>query len=174
MRRAGAAAEHGGDAGIESFFQLLGGDEMDMAVNPASCDDFAFTGNDFGRGADDDGDGILRIWVARLADGGDAAFLQADVGFVDAGVIDNQGVGDDGIHRALGAGGLGLPHTVADDFAAAEFYFFAIEGEVAFHFDDQVGVGEVHFVAGGRAIHLGVGGAESWVMGGSFRSAGLS
>ncbi len=32
---AGAAAQHGGHAGIERFLDLLRGDEMDMAVNAA-------------------------------------------------------------------------------------------------------------------------------------------
>ncbi len=52
-----------------------------------------------------------------------------------------------------------LPHAVADDFAAAEFHFFAVGGEILFNFDDQIGVGEPYAIACGRAEHVGVNGA---------------
>ena len=56
---------------------------------------------DLGAGADDDGDAGLRVGIAGLADRRDAAVLQADIGLVDAGVVDDQRVGDDGVDRAL-------------------------------------------------------------------------
>ena len=54
---------------------------------------------------------------------------------------------------------LRLAHAVADHLAAAEFHFFAVGREVAFDFDDELGVGEADPVAGGRAEHFGVGAA---------------
>ncbi len=90
---------------------------------------------------------------------GDAAVLQADIGLVDARVVDDQRVGDDRIDRALGARRLALAHAVADDLAAAELHLLAIGGEVLLHLDEEFGVGEPHLVADGRAEHLGIGGA---------------
>ncbi len=74
-------------------------------------------------------------------------------------VIDDQRIGDDRVDGALGARDLALAHAVADHLAAAELHLLAIGGEVALDLDDQVGVGEAHLVAGGRAEHLGIGGA---------------
>ncbi len=63
--------------------------------------------------------------------------LEADVGLVDAGVVDDQRVGDDGIDGAVGAGDLGLAHAVADHLAAAELHLLAVGGEVPLHLDDR-------------------------------------
>ena len=90
---------------------------------------------------------------------GDAAVLQADVGLVDAGVVDDQRVGDDRVDGALGARRLRLAHAVADHLAAAELHLFAVDGEIAFDLDDEFGVGQPHLVAGRRAVHVGIGGA---------------
>ena len=46
-------------------------------------------------------DARLDVGIAGLADGGDAAVLDADVGLDDAPVVDDQRVGDDGVDRAL-------------------------------------------------------------------------
>ncbi len=82
MSRPRAAAQHRRDAGIERFFQLLWGDEMDVAVNAASSQDFSFARDDFSRWPDDDGYTRLCIRVAGFADGGDAAFFQTHIRFV--------------------------------------------------------------------------------------------
>ncbi len=50
----------------------------------------------------DDVDAGLDVRVAGLADAGDAAVLDADVGLVDAPVVDDQRVGDDGVDGAFG------------------------------------------------------------------------
>ena len=76
---------------------------MDVAVDAAGGEDLALAGDRLGAGADDDVDARLDVRVAGLADGGDAAVAQADVGLDDAGVVDDQRVGDDGVDGALGA-----------------------------------------------------------------------
>ena len=88
-RGAGAAAEHGGDAGHQRLFDLLRADEVDVAVDAAGGDDLAFAGDDLRAGADDDVDAGLHVRVAGLADGGDAAVLDADVGLDDAPVVED-------------------------------------------------------------------------------------
>ena len=74
---------------------------MNMRVDAAGGQDLAFAGDDLGAGADDDVDAGLHIRIAGLADGGDAAVGDGDVGLDDAPVVDDQCVGDDGIDRAL-------------------------------------------------------------------------
>ncbi len=130
---------------------------MDVGVEAAGGEDFSFARDHLGAGADDDGDVRLDVGIAGLADGRDAAVLDADVGLDDAPVIEDQRVGDDGIDRALLVGDLRLAHAVADHLAAAEFHLFAIGGEIFFDLDDQVGIGEPHAVAGGGAEHVGIG-----------------
>ena len=110
----------------------------------------------------------MRIGVARFADGIDQPIAQADIGFVDARMVEDQRVGDDGIHRPARPWDLALPHAVADDFAAAELHLFAVGGQVVFNFNDDVGIAKAHAVAGGGAIHSGVIGARD--AGGHYRS----
>ena len=54
---------------------------------------------------------------------------------------------------------LALAHAVADDLAAAELHFLAVDGEIALDFDDEIGVGEAHAIADRGAEHLGIGAA---------------
>ncbi len=76
---------------------------MDMRVDAAGGDDFAFARDRFRARADDDVDAGLHIGIAGLADAGDAPVLQADIGLDDAPMVEDQRVGDDGIDRALRA-----------------------------------------------------------------------
>ena len=87
MRRAGAAAKHRGQAGMQRILDLLRADEMDVAVEPAGGQNTSLAGDRLGAGADDDVDAGLRVGVARLADPGDAPVLQADIRLVDTGVV---------------------------------------------------------------------------------------
>jgi hypothetical protein len=91
-------------------------------------------------------------------------------------VIHDQRIGDDRVHRPLRTGQLALAHAVANDLAAAEFDFFAViqaigatpaarafGDDVAFHFDDQVGIAQAHLVAHRGAIHIGIGRACDFI-----------
>jgi hypothetical protein len=124
-----------------------GADEVDVAVEAAGGDDLALARDRLGAGADHDVDAGLGVGVAGLADGADPAVAQADVGLDDAGVIEDQGVGDHRVDRALGPRRLGLAHAVADHLAAAELDFLAIDRAVRLDLDEQLGVGEAHLVA---------------------------
>ena len=95
---AGAAADQRGDAGGERLVRVLRADEMDMAVDAAGGEDVAFAGDDFGARADDDIDAGLDVGVAGLADPADAPAGDRDVGLDDAPVIEDERVGDDGVH----------------------------------------------------------------------------
>ena len=84
----------------QRLLDLLRADEVDVGVEAAGGEDLALAGDDLGAGADDDRDARLDVRVAGLADAGDAAVLQADVGLDDAPMVDDQRVGDDGVDRA--------------------------------------------------------------------------
>ena len=170
---AGATAQHGGDAAGQGFFDLLRADEVDVAVDAAGGDDMALAADDLGTGADDDVHAGLHVGVARFADGRDAPGPQANVGLEDAGVVDDQGIGQHGVHRAAtagacsspGVGALALRHAVADGLAAAKLHLFAIaacaQRVVGFHFKDEFGIGQAHAVAHGGAEHFGVGASSN-------------
>ena len=151
-----------GDARHQRLVDLLRADEMDMGVEAAGGEDLALAGDDLGAGADDDGDAGLDVGIAGLADGGDAAVLEADIGLDDAPVVEDQRIGDDGVDRALLVGDLALAHAVADHLAAAEFHLLAVDGEILLDLDDQVGVGEPHAVAGGGPEHVGIDAARDF------------
>ena len=156
-RGAGAAAEHGGQSRHQRFVDQLRADEMDVGVEAAGGEDFSLARDHLGARADDDGDARLDVGIAGLADRGDASFLQADVSFDDAPMIEDQRVGDDRIDRAARVGYLALAHAVADHLAAAEFHLLAVDGEILFHLDDEIGVGQPHTIARGRPEHVGIG-----------------
>ena len=102
MGRACAAAEHGGQTAHQRIFNLLRTDIVNVAVKAACCEDLAFAGNRLRAGADDNVDARLRVRIARFADSFNAAVFKTHIGLVDTGVINDQRVGDDSIHRALG------------------------------------------------------------------------
>ena len=83
------------------------------------------------------GDARHHIGIARFADAGDEAVFDADIGFVDAGAIDDERVGDDAIERVVVADAGGLAHAFANDFAAAEFAFVAVNGEIVFDLQES-------------------------------------
>ena len=129
---------------------------MDVGVEAAGGEDFAFAGDHVGARSDDDGDAGLDIRIAGLADGGDFAVLEPDIGFDDAPMVENERVGDDGVDRALLVADLALPHAVADHLAAAELHLLAVSAEILLDFDDEIGVGKPHAVTRGRAEHVGI------------------
>src|SRR5712664_4399109 len=131
---------------------------MDVAVEASRSEDFALARDNVGAGTDDDSHAGLDIRIAGLADGADIPFLDGDIGLYDPPMIDDQRIGDDGIGRALLVGGLGLAHAVADHLAAAEFHLLAIDGEILFDLDDEIGVGQPHPIAGGGTEHAGIDG----------------
>ena len=152
--RPGAAAQHGSDAGHECLLHLLRADEVDMRVETARGDNLALAGNHLCAWPDHDVDAGLDVGVARLSDRGDAVALKPDVGFYDAPVIENERIGDDGIHRPLSVADLALAHAVADHLAAAELDLLAISAEITLHLDDEVGIGKPYPVPGGWTKHV--------------------
>lgn len=154
----GAAAKHGRDAGGESFGRLLWTDVVDVSVEAAVGDDFTLAGNDVCVAADDEGavDIVHDVRVARLADADDVPVLNPDVGFVDAGVVDDERVCDDEVGGlAVGAAGR-LPHALTEGLAAAELTLVAIGGVVLLDLDKELCVAEADEVTRRGAEHGGV------------------
>ena len=123
-----------------------------MAVDAARGHDKALAGDDLGARSDIECHAVLDVRVAGAADGGYVAVLDADVGLVDPGIVDNQRVGDDGVD-CLGAGKLRLALSVADDLAAAELHL-AAGGQILLNFNDEIGISEAHAIACGRSEHV--------------------
>jgi hypothetical protein len=99
------------------------------------------------------------VRVPGLAQRHDPAVPDPHVRLHDAPVVEDQRIGDDGIDRALLVGDLALAHAVADHLAAAEFHLLAVGGEIFFHLDDEIGVGEADAVTFARPEHIRIDGA---------------
>ncbi len=109
---------------------------MNVRVNPTSGEDLAFPSNGFGAWPDHNGDAFLDVGVACFADAHNAAVLQAYIGLNDAPPIENEGIRNHGVNRSFSSGGLRLPHTIANHFAASELHFIAVSGVVLLHLED--------------------------------------
>ena len=84
----------------QRLLDLLRADEVDVRVEAAGGEDLALAGDHLGAGPDDDGDAGLDVRIAGLADRRDAPVLDADVGLHDAPMVEDDGVGDDGVDGA--------------------------------------------------------------------------
>src|SRR5262249_57193459 len=84
----------------------------------------------------------------------DPAVLDADVRLHDSPVIEDQGIGDHGVDRAVDSSALRLSHAVTDDFAPAEFHFLPVCRKVLLDLDDAIGICQTHPCADRRAEHL--------------------
>src|SRR4030095_8557558 len=133
---------------------LLRADEMHVHVDATRRDDLPFAGDDLGAWPDEDRDLVLDVWRAVCASRGDPAVLDADVGFHDPPVIEDQRIRDHGVDRAVDSSALRLSHPVADDFTSAEFLLLAVRREVLLDLDDEIGICKTDSVADRRAEHL--------------------
>ena len=106
------------------------------------------------------GDVRLRVGIAGLADPDDVPVLDADVGFDDAPMVEDQRVRDDHVDAVRGFA-LALSHAVADDLAAAELDLVAVHRVIGLDLDHELRVAEAHAVAGRGAEHVGVGAARN-------------
>ncbi len=132
--RTGATAQHGGDAAHQGLFHQLGADEVDMGVERSRREDLALSGDDLGARADDDLHIRLSVRVAGLADGRDAPGLEAHICLDDAPPVEDQGVGDHGVHHAI-VMALTLPHAIAYHLATTELHLVTVMGGIALHLD---------------------------------------
>ena len=129
---------------------------MDVTIDTACGHNQPFGGDDLGRHADDHAriDPVHDIWISGLADADDMPILNADVGLINAGVVDDECVGNDAIECVGLADAGGLAHAVAQHFSAAELAFIAIDGKVAFDFQPQFGVAQANAIAGGGTVNF--------------------
>ena len=77
-------------------------------------------------------------------------------------MVNNQGVRDDCINGSAGTADLGLPHTIANDLTAAKLHLVTIGREVPFDFNYQFRICQTNTVAGGRPIHIRIGGTGNF------------
>src|SRR3981189_483594 len=97
-----AAAEARRDPAVKRLLGELRANPVDMRVDAAGGHDAALAGDHLGARADHDIDAGLDVGVAGLADAADPAVADADIGFDDAPMVEDHGIGDDRIDGALG------------------------------------------------------------------------
>ena len=120
---------------------------------PPSGHDLALAGDDFGCGANHDGDPRLDIGVASFSDSGDPSIFDSDVCLDDAPVVDNECVGEYEVDD-FGAGSLALAHAVSNHLPTAERHLIPVDCEVLLHLDPEFGVGESNSVARRGSVKL--------------------
>ena len=160
VRRAGAAANHSGNAVGQSVPNLLRRNHMYVGVNAPRRGDEMLAGDDLGAGPYHH----VRVYpvhyagVAGLADGYDVAGLDADVALDDAqNRVHDDGIGNHQVQGAAPVGGFrGLAHAVPCRLAATKDQFVAVGEQVAFHLADQRRVGQAEAVAHGGAVQFHV------------------
>ena len=158
-RRAGAAAEHRGDAAVERLLDLLRADEVDVASMPPAVTILPSPAITSVPGPITmstpgwvSGLPALPMPAMRPSRMPMSALTMPQWSRISALVMT--------VSTAPSARGrLRLAHAVADHLAAAELDLLAVDGAVVLDLDEQLGVGEPHPVAGGRAEHVGIGGA---------------
>lgn len=162
LRRSRTTADQCRDTGRQRLVGDLRADEVDVGVDGTGGDDPPVARDDLRLGADDQVgvDPVHGVGVAGLADSGDPAVTDADVGLDDAPVIDDHRTGDDRVRGAFCARSTRLAHGFSDDLAAAEHGLVTGEsgpaGTVLLDLDEQIGVGEPDAVTGGGAEQVGV------------------
>jgi len=72
-----------------------------MTVESTCGEYLALTGDDLGTRTNDDADVRLNIGITGLADACNASIAQSDIGLVDPGDINDQGIGDDRVYSAF-------------------------------------------------------------------------
>src|SRR5262244_2990128 len=124
-----------------------------MHIDAAGSDDLTFARNYLSSWSNNYVDVGLHIGIASFADRCNTAVLDGDIAFHNSPVIQDQRVGDDRINRALTAGTLRLAHAVADDFSASELDLLAINREIFFGLDSEIGIREAYLVTDSWAKH---------------------
>ena len=156
VRRTGAAADHGRDAGIQRTVHLLRTDIVNVRINRAGGDNQILARERLGGGTHRHArcHAVHEVGIARLADSGNFSVLDADIRLINAGIVQNQRVGNHQIQHAVRAARLdGLSHSVPKRLAAAELRLLAVGGQILLHLDDQIGVCQPNPVSGRRAEH---------------------
>ena len=137
---------------MQGLFDLLRTDEVNMAVKPTGRDDLPSPAIASVPGPMTMSTPDCVVRVSCFSHPADATVQQPDIGLVDPRMVNDQRIGDHRIYSAIGTGGLGLSHAVSDHLSSAELHLFSIGREVAFDFDNQIGIGQTNLVPGGGAI----------------------
>ena len=99
------------------------------------------------------GDTVHHIGIAGFADAGDETVFDADIGFEDAGGINDEGVGDDAIERVFLRDAGSLAHPSRMTLPPPNLHRPAVAKSFSEH---ERSVLETNFVARGQAEHVGV------------------
>ena len=132
---------------------------MNVRIDAPGGQDQPFTGDHFGRNADDHAgrDAGHHIRIARFANSGNEPILDADVGLINSRVIDDQRIGDNAVERVGLSDSRRLPHSLPNRFSPAELTLVAVHREVILDLQYEGCVAQAQFIAGRWAIDVGVG-----------------
>jgi hypothetical protein len=127
---------------------------VDVRVDPAGRQNEPFTCNRFRRHTHEQSRRHAGhdVRITGLADPGNAPVLDADIGLANAGPVDDERIGDHAVERGLVGNARGLPHAVAQHFAAAELALVAVNGGVLLDFGDERRIAQTNPVAGRRSV----------------------
>ncbi|BAS06713.1 hypothetical protein AHiyo4_01350 [Arthrobacter sp. Hiyo4] len=130
---------------------------MHVGVYAAGSEDLAFARDDVGCNADGDVHAPGDLRISGLADFEYVPVAQCHIGFVDAGVVKHNHIGDHGVRNVLVAHQLPvLAHAVTDDLAATKHHLFTVVGVVVLNLEEQVSVSQADGVARGGAVEVRV------------------
>src|SRR5262249_22522116 len=154
----GSAADEGGDPAGQRVVRLLRTDEVNVRIDAARGEDEAFSGDRFGGNAHDHSVGHAghHVGIPGLADPGNAAALDADVGLPYAGPVDDERVRDHAVERAVARDARGLTHSVPKHLPAAELALVPVHRRVVFDFCDKARVAEPDPIAGRGPVDVRV------------------
>src|SRR5437667_11563170 len=116
---------------------------MDMRVDAAGSKNLSLPRQNFRRSADlhPSSYSVHDAGITGLSYRSNPTVSDCNISLIYSGVIENQRVGNHQIRGTSGTGCFGrLPHTIADDLAAAELHLIAVDCPVRFDFDDELGI----------------------------------
>ncbi len=130
---------------------------MYVGINAASGHYFAFTCDYFSRRANNGIYPGLNIGIARFTYREYSPILKANVSFDYPPVVQDEGIGDDGINRPFPPGYLGLTHAITDNLTPTELDLLAIETAICFHLYEKLRISQSDLVSSCWPEHVGVG-----------------
>ena len=97
-------------------------------------------------------DAVHHIWVASLADCADQSVLDANIGLVNPGPVNNQRVRDHDVKTVLIRPATRLSHAIANRLATAKSALITVRSEILLHFNPKIRSSQSHAISNRRSI----------------------
>lgn len=131
---------------------------MDVAVETAISDNILLSSNDIGVGPDDHVriNAIHDIRITSFANSYDDAILDTDISFVDASVVNDQGVCENQIQTVNVRTSRSLTHAITNTLATAKGTLIAVLSKVPLDLDPEISSAQADKITSGRAEHSNI------------------